>query len=79
MAFMRQSSKAKSVQWTGKNLDECKAFLGPNFVCKAGTSSIVISTVKGRCMVLKGEYIIRSERSEFDIVTEARLAKTGKR
>ena len=68
MAFMRQSSKAKSIQWTG-----------PNFICKAGTSSIVISTVKGRCLVLKGEYIIRSERSEFDIVTEARLAKTGKR
>ena len=79
MAFMRQSSKAKSIQWTGSNLNECKAFLGPNFVCKAGTSSIIITTVKGRCLVVKGEYIIRSERSEFDIITEARLAKTGKR
>ena len=79
MAFMRQSSKAKSIQWTGKNLDECKAFLGPNFICKAGASSIIITTVKGRCLVVRGEYIIRSERSEFDIVTEARLAKTGKR
>lgn len=79
MAFMRQSSKTKSIQWTGSNLNECKAFLGPNFVCKVGTSSIVISTVKGRCLVLKGEHIIRSEWSEFDIVTEARLAKTGKR
>lgn len=79
MAFMRQSSKAKSIQWTGKNLDECKAFLGPDFICKAGTSGIIITTVKGRCLVLKGEHIIRSEWGEFDILTEARLAKTGKR
>ena len=79
MAFIRQSSKAKSIQWTGSNLNECKAFLGPNFVCKAGTSGIIITAVKGRCLVVTGEYIIRSEWGEFDIITEARLAKTGKR
>ena len=79
MAFMRQSSKAKSIQWTGSNLNECKAFLGPNFICKAGASSIIITTVKGRCSVLKSEHIIQSEWGEFDIITESRLAKTGKR
>ncbi|WP_241576628.1 hypothetical protein [Rosenbergiella collisarenosi] len=55
-----------AIQWTGKNLDECKLFTGDNFYGHVpDLREIIVKTSNGPYVVSANDYIIKGIQGEF--------------
>ena len=63
--YRKKPVEIQAIRFTGRNVAECKAFIGserPIFSCEA---FIEIMTLEGNMRCGKGDYIIRGVNGEF--------------
>jgi hypothetical protein len=70
MKYRKRPVEIEAVQWTGKNLEECKAFLGDSYLLHSaerrpdGRSEIGIKTLEGQHIASRDDYLIRGVKGE---------------
>lgn len=68
--YRKQPVAVRALLWDGGNLEECKEFLGEDFLesCgerhPGGRSDIFIKTLEGSIVASKGDYIIEGVEGE---------------
>jgi hypothetical protein len=69
--YRKKPVEIDALQWTGKNLEECKAFLGDSYLPyfaerhPDGRSEIGIKTLEGKHIASRDDYLIRGVKGEY--------------
>ena len=79
--YVKRPIPIKALQWTGMNLEECKAFAGPALDVQYPTLDnsvilLVLDTLEGKMQVPYGAYIIQGVNGEFYACKESIFNKT---
>jgi len=68
--YRKKPVAIRTIQWTGDNLEECKAFLGDDFLHYTqerridGEAWITIKTLEGQHVASKGDFLIEGVHGE---------------
>lgn len=65
--YKKKPVVVEAIQWTGKNLNDCREFLGNSYFDNSVLNSfneILIETLEGKMRASVGDYLIRGIKGE---------------